>query len=602
MSANRLKQYAALLFPIIVSIYLYRRSFRIWFLNDDFAWLGLGLSVSNGADLWQALFSPMAQGTIRTLSERLFFLVFERSYGLESLPMRIFAFATLAVAEVLLVLVVRRLSGSLSAGVWAAILWSLNFGLSVAMAWLSAYNQVLISALLLGAFYCFLRYTDSQSRKWLAASWVCYLLGFGALESMIVFPGILLAWAILLHRDRWRATLPFFIPALIFTFAHLFWIPKARDAAAYRMYFDLGLLDSLVIYWQWLFAAVRIRNFGPDWAWLIVPSNWILTPSVLLFIVWRTWRRDFLPLFGLLMSLALIAPMLPLKDHRTDYYLASASIGIMMVLGMMTIRLPKPASLLLVLYIVPSFIVQQSTFEWYLERTAPIRPLIRGLQYAAKIHPGKLILVEGIDEGTYKGALADHALRLVGGQNVRLVPGSKPEGNPLTVAPETARIAFEKGSVVVYQFNGSILRDQTREWEGGKALTLAKGHSPEILAGDPIFNPQFLAGWYEIEDGHRWLSAKGSVLIGGPFRADAEVSIQAYAPASLGSIQLRILSSGIPIHTARISPGDVDIRFALPPGLRDSRTVILELEASKTVRPTNDGRNLSLVFGQISIR
>ncbi len=602
MPANRLKQYVALLFPVLVSIYLYRRSFRIWFLNDDFAWLGLGLSLSNGADLWHALFGPMAQGTIRTLSERLFFLVFERAFGLESLPMRVFEFGTLAVAQVLLVLIVQRLSGSLSAGIWAATLWSLNFGLSVAMAWLSAYNQILLSALLLGAFYCFLRYVDSQSGKWLAATWVCYLLGFGALESMIVFPAILLVWAILLDRSKWRATLPFFIPALLFTLAHLFWIPKAKDASAYRMYFDFGLLESLVIYWQWLLAAVRLPSFGPGWGWLVAPSQWILSPAVLIFIVWRTVRRDFLPLFGLLMSLALIAPMLPLKDHRTDYYLASASIGIMMVLGLITIRLPKPASLILLLYIVPSFIVQQSTFEWYLERTAPIRPLIRGLQHAVKIHPGKLILVEGIDDSTYESALADEALRLVGGQNIRLVPGSMSAGNPLTVAPATARIAFEKEAVVVYHFNGSILRDTTREWERGKALSLSTGLSPEILAGDPIFNAQFLSGWYGIEDGHRWLSAKGTVQIGGPFRSDSQVFIRAYAPAALGSIEVRILLAGIAIHTARITPGDVDIRFPLPAALRDSRSVTLELNASKTVRPPNDGRDLSLVFGQISIR
>lgn len=602
MSENRLKRYAALLFPVLISIYLYRRSFRIWFLNDDFAWLGLGLGITNGAGLLEALFSPMAQGTIRTLSERLFFLAFERTFGLESLPMRVFEFAVLAVAQVLLVLVVKRLSGSLSAGVWASVLWSLNFGLSAAMAWLSAFNQILLSALFLGALYCFLRYADSQKTKWLAGSWICYLLGFGALESIIVFPAVLLAWAVLLDRSKLKSTLPFFIPAVAFTIAHLFWIPKAKEAPAYRMFFDFGLFESIAIYWQWLFAAVRIKNFGPDWAWLAIPSNWILTPAVLGFIVWRTWRRDFLPLFGLVLSIGLIAPMLPLRDHRTDYYLASASLGMMMVLGLFATRLPQPASLLLILYIVPSFIVQQSSFEWYLERSGPIRPLIRGLQYAAKAHPGKLILLEGISESVYESALADEALRLIGTENIRLVPGSKPDGNPLTVAPETARIAFEKEAVTVYRFNGSVLRDVTREWETGRALTLSTGLSPEILAGDPIFNPQFLAGWYGIEDGRRWLSAKASVQIGGPFTPKSQVHLKAYAPAALGAMELRILCRGELIHAAKVSPGDVEIEFPLPPSLQSYQSLILDLEASKTIRPPNDGRNLSLVFGQLSIR
>ncbi len=585
-----------------MSIYLYRRSFRIWFLNDDFAWLGLGLSISDGSDLWKALFSPMAQGTIRTLSERLFFLTFERTFGLESLPMRIFEFAILGIAQILLVLVVRRLSGSLTAGLWASMLWSLNFGLSVAMAWLSAFNQILLSALFLGALYCFLRYADSREKKWLAGSWTCYLLGFGALESIIVFPAVLLAWALLLDRSKWRLTLAFFVPAVLFTIAHLFWIPKAKDAAAYRMFFDLSLFESIAIYWQWTFAAIRIQNFGPEWAWLVTPSNWILTPAVLGFILWRTWRRDFLPLFGLILSIGLIAPMLPLRDHRTDYYLASASIGIMMVLGLSTIQLPKAAPLLLILYVVPSFIVQQATFEWYLDRTAPIRPLLRGLQHAVQTHPGKLILVDGITESVYESALADEALRLIGAQNIRLVPGSKPDGNPLTVAPETARIAFEKEAVTVYQFNGSVLRDVTREWERDRALNLSTGLSPEILAGDPIFNPQFLAGWYGIEDGHRWLSAKGSVQLGGPFAANAQVRMKAYAPAELGDMELRIRCRGNLIYTAKVIPGDVEIQFPLPPSLQPFQSLLLELEASKIVRPPNDGRSLSLVFELISIR
>ena len=585
-----------------MSIYLFRRSFRIWFLNDDFAWLGLGLSISNASDLWNALFSPMAQGTIRTLSERLFFLTFERIFGLESLPMRIFEFAILGIAQVLLVLVVKRLSGSLTAGIWASVFWSLNFGLAVAMAWLSAFNQILLSALFLGAFYSFLRYADSSEKKWLAGAWTCYLLGFGALESIIVFPAVLLVWALLLDRSKWRLCLPFFAPAILFTLAHLFWIPKAKDAPAYRMFFDLSLFESVAIYWQWLFAAVRIKNFGPDWAWLVTPSNWILTPAVLGFIAWRTWKRDFLPLFGLILSIGLIAPMLPLRDHRTDYYLASASLGLMMVLGLFTIQLPKPASLVLLLYVVPSFIVQQATFEWYLDRTAPIRPLIRGLQHAALSHPGKLILVEGITESVYESALADEALRLIGAQNIRLVPGSKPDGNPLTVAPETARIAFEKEAATVYRFNGSVLQDVTREWERGPALKLSTGLSPEILAGDPIFNSQFLQGWYGIEDGHRWLSAKGSVQLGGPFASNAQVHIKAYAPAELGAVEFRIRCRGNLIHTAKLNPGDVEILFSLPPALQPLQSLVLELEASKTVRPPNDGRNLSLVFEQISIR
>ena len=543
MNRTRLKHWAALLFPVLVSLYLFRRSFRIWFLADDFAWLGLRLSLFSFGDLMTALFSPMAQGTIRTLSERLFFLSFESLYGLESLPMRLWMFLTLAVAEVLLVLVVQRLSGSLRAGMLAAILWALNFGVTVAMSWLSSYNQILLSALVLGAFYCFMRAADQTTgggRHWLAGSWLCFLLGFGALESIVVLPGILLAWALLFDRRMARKALPFFIPAIAFVIGHFALIPKTINDPAYRMHFDSSLLVSVGIYWQWLLAAVRIQNFGPDWAWLDWPSRWILTPALLGFVAWRTAKRDFLPIFGLLMSLALIAPMLPLRDHRTDYYLASASLGLAIVLAALPLRVGWLAAPFLLLSAVPSFIVQGATFEWYLARTGPVRILLRGLQHAVKIHPGKLILLDGLDRDMYWTVLADDALRLVNAQSVRLAPGTAPAGNPMLASPGTARAAFERDAVLVYRLEGVKLRDVTAEWESGKALALSAGLAAEIKTGEATDARQFGEGWFPIEDGNRWMGARAIVSLGGPFAPGVKLRLAGYAPNALGSADLSL--------------------------------------------------------------
>lgn len=606
MIGNRLKHWTAILFPVLISLYLYRRSFRIWFLADDFAWLGLRLSIFNLADLGHALFGPMAQGTVRTLSERLFFLGFEWGFGMESLPMRLWMFLTMAVAQVLLVLVVRRLTGSLGTGVVAALLWALNFGLTVAMSWLSSYNQMLISALVLGALYCFMRYAEAGDKRWLAGSWGCYLAGFGTLESIVVLPGILLVWAYLFDRERWRASLPFFVPAILFVGAHFLLIPKTQEDPAYRMHFDSSLFTSVGIYWGWMLGATRIVNFGPDWTWLEFPSKWILTPALLGYVGWSSWRRDYVPLFGLLLSLALIAPMLPLRDHRTDYYLASASMGVMIALASMPFRLKGVAGyacwVLLLIYAFPSWIVQGATFEWYLARTGPVRVLMRGLQHAVAVHPGKLILLEGIDEDLYSSALADDALRLVKAQNVRLLPGNGPKESRLSVAPATARTAFEQESVVVYRLEGPKLRDVTREWEQGKALTLSTGLSPELIAGDAVFASQFGEGWYPVEDGKRWLGASGRVRLGGPFAMGAKLSIQAYAPAALGKAQLAVRVNGKKVGQVEIEAGSFSVEIPIPQEILAAEVIEVALEMSKTVRTAQDGRQLSLVFGQIGIR
>ena len=606
MTATRLKPWMAILLPVLFSLYLYRRSFRIWFLADDFAWLGLRLSIFSLVDLGNALFSPMAQGTVRTLSERVFFLGFEWAFGMESLPMRLWMFFTLAIAQVFLVLVVKRLTGSLGAGVLAAMLWALNFGLTVAMSWLSSYNQILISALVLAALYCFMRYAESGGKKWLAGTWASYLCGFGALESIVVLPAILLVWAFLFDRKMWKVSLPFFVPAILFIAAHFLLIPKTVDDPSYRMHFDQSLLASLAIYWGWMLGAAKIVQFGPDWTWLAIPSKWILTPALLGYVGWRSWRRDFVPLFGFVMSLAMLAPMLPLRDHRTDYYLASASIGVMIALASMPFRFQGVASgacwLLLLLYAFPSWIVQGATFEWYLARSEPVRVLMRGLQHAVATHQGKLILLEGISEDLYHSALADDALRLVKAQNVRLAPGNGLRENRLSVAPAMARTEFEREAVVVYRLEGPKLRNVTKEWEQGKALELPGGLSPEVIAGDPAFASQFGLGWFQIEDGKRWMGANGRLRLGGPFGPEAKLWMRAFAPAELGKAQLRVRVNGKELGLVEIKAGPVNVEFPVPRETLGANAIEVEFQVSRTIRTMQDGRDLSLVFGQIGIR
>lgn len=606
MTSTRLKHWAAFLFPALVSLYLYRRSFRIWFLNDDFAWLGLRLGIHAPSDLWAALFAPMAQGTVRTLSERLFFLAFEQNFGLESLPMRLFAFATFAVAQVLLVVLVRRLTGSLSTGMLASILWSLNFGTTVAMSWLSSYNQVLVAALFLGATTAFIHSIDTSSGKWRAVAWACYVAGFGALETIVVLPAVLLVWALWFERKAVRAVLPMFVPAIAFSLAHLYLIPKDRTATAYKMHFDASLIESIGIYWNWLLASVRLLDFNPEFAWMVTVSTWVLSPALIAFVIWRTMRKDWLPLFSLVLTAALIAPMLPLRDHRTDYYLGSASMGFAILLALVPLRIPKPAAVgaiaLLSIYIVPSFILQQATFEWYLERTAPLRPLMRGLTHAATIHPGKLLVVDGVTDAVYYSSFSDDAMRLIPGAEVRLAPGSGPKGNPFELPPASLRAALEKQTMLIYQFDGTILRDVTRQWEASPNMLDLSALPPEVLAGDPGFSKQFGPGWYDPEGTGRWMSQRGTVELGTPSPAAGILRVEAYAPKEMQTFQLEVAIDGAVVHKSQHAAGTVEFEVKLPPGATSKPAVKLEFRASKQVQVAGDNRSLSLLVSRIALR
>ena len=68
---------------------LYKYTFRAWFQADDFAWLGLRLQVHNWHDFWRAMFTPLAGGSVRPLTDRAFFLAFSTLFGIHALPYRI---------------------------------------------------------------------------------------------------------------------------------------------------------------------------------------------------------------------------------------------------------------------------------------------------------------------------------------------------------------------------------------------------------------------------------------------------------------------------------------------------------------------------------
>jgi hypothetical protein len=608
------------LLPIALTIYLYRRSLRIFFLRDDFAWLGLRLSVFSPADLLSTLFAPLAQGTVRTLSERLFFLCFETLFGLEPLPMRIFALLTLAVAQFLLLLIVRRLSGSWLAGGLAALVFGLNFGVATAISWLSSYNQILLSALLLGAFYCFLRYSETLSQRWLWLTWTAYLLGYGALESNIVFPGIVLAYCLLFRRELWgrelwRRTLPFFVPAVLFALAHWKLIPKETRPEVYRMYFDASIFESLVIYWRMMLGSIKLIDLVPDAASLSQPSLWIVSLATLGSAAFASWRRDARPFFYLLFSLALIAPMLPLRDHRTDYYLASASLGFAMLLGSLPQmwgawagRLGYGLSfVVLLMYLYPSWLVQQSTINWYLETSYPVRTLLRGMEQATKLHPDKLILLSQLPEEVYLNSMDQDALRLVGANRARFAPGEGPPGSKFRIAPASAYVAFSKEAVIVYAFEKRQLKDVTRQWERGKALSLAAGLSPFISSDEPAFDDQFLAGWYPPENGRRWMGRSAELRLGGPFAPNAMLLIEAYCPDSVFDsapqpLALEVLLPGQAARRFAVSKGSFSISTPLPPELRAVETLQVVLRSTHTVHPPGETRDLSFVFGSVGIR
>src|SRR5205085_7385795 len=177
---------------------------------DDFAWLGAGIYIQNFHDLLVALFAPQAQGTIRPFSERAFFMLGFSLFGLDALPFKIVVFATQFAGLALMAWIGLRLTGSRAAGFCAAVLWVLNGSVIEPLGWTCVYNEVLCGFFLLLAFHFLLRFIETGLRRYEIYQWIAFLLGFGALELNMVYPGLAGAYPLLIARKYSRRILPMF--------------------------------------------------------------------------------------------------------------------------------------------------------------------------------------------------------------------------------------------------------------------------------------------------------------------------------------------------------------------------------------------------------
>lgn len=602
--AARLQRWLWWLIPGLFCLYFHWPTLGFWFRADDFAWLGLRLSVHDPGSLVRVLFEPQAQGTSRFLSERGFFLLFETLFGLNAFPFRIAVMAAMIANCVLLAAITRRLTGSDAAAVIAPVVWTVLAGLNSAIGWLSSSNQIWFALSFLGAFWFFLKGR-------MAACWIVYLAGFGTLESMVMFPAVCLAYARLLDRGRLRQTLPLWIPAMLYTALHFAVLGKVNRDPAYAKYLDpVSVVDTARFY---LGMALN----GNAWT----PAAGMALMLVLAIIAWLALRRDFAALFGIAWFALMIAPVLPLRDHRMLYYLAAPGMALGFTCAAAIARSSRVHPAIAIAAAASALLVvspnaQQSRWiqEWHRARTSETRVLVDGVAAARAAHPSKAILLDRISNELFWDSVFDNPFRIVGISRVYLAPGaeaaidSHPEWggiNEWVVPPRAVRQWFTSDAAAVYAWSGERLVNVTPEWRA-KAAELGGGLSPFVDAGDPAFADQLGMGWHQLEANRsRWMSGQATVSLNASRAAARELVISAYAPGALlatGPVELSARVAGVELGKGLVRAGDAPFEIVIPLKAPMGEKVEIELRASRTIRPEGDGRELSFVFGTIQIR
>ncbi|MEZ5398249.1 MAG: hypothetical protein R2729_01185 [Bryobacteraceae bacterium] len=625
---RRLALLLAWLLAMGVLLSVYGEGLDCWFQQDDFAWLGLKDEVRDWPSFLNAMFAPKAQGTFRFLSERAYFLGFRTLFGLDALPYRILVFATQALNLLLVILVGRRITGCLTAGAAAAMFWTVNASLAIPLAWTSAYNQILCPTFLLGAFYFLLRWLDTGEARFYWAQAAIFIVGFGALEHNIVYPAIAAAWLVLSGSyRRLPALVPIGVVSAVYLYIHNLVAPKSADAGPYAIHTDPASLAATLEWYlvNWT-GGVRMQGLEqPDWLQTVGAATPVLIGvPLLLFALWRLRQRQWTVLFPIAWFLILLAPVLPLRDHQSDYYLVMPTLGVALLGGWAVSDAVRfrpwagaAAALLAVAYLATTIPVGQEGVSFYCHNSQRVRNMVLGVEYAHRVHPGKLILLHSVDSDLFWFGVNDKPFRLVGVNEVFLTPGSESNiqrhpdlGDPedFTLGPAQTIEALRTGLVVVYNASEERLRNITRTYAALARANLRPSLASRVDVGHTVYASQLGPGWYEATDGYRWMGKTAHLVLRiKPGSGPRRLEIEGYCPREQVAGRGVLLSLAIgseEILVKRIAAeGSFTVTATIPERRAQEGSVYISISVDRVFHeggPT--GRELGLVFGSFQVR
>lgn len=599
------------LLPVVFLFIVYWNGLRNWFEQDDFAWLGLHSQVTDWPTFLNAMFTPMAQGTIRPWSERGFFLLFYKLFEANALPYHIAVFVTQSANLVLLALVMLKLTGSRLAAIAAPILWTANVALLTPLCWVSDYNQIQCVFFLLLAFLLYL-----HNRYWL--QFAAFLLGFGALELNIVYPALVLAYVLCCRYSRARVlrTVPLFGVSTAYYLVHSE-VAQRASTGVYALHFDRAIFSTLGTYWTWAFAPV---NAHQPTATVVVFSA-----AIAAFVGWEAWKGRRLPLFFLLWFFLVLAPTLPLRDHISDYYLAIPVLGLAAILALALAQsgfpIGYPALALVGVYLFIHVPLARFGTHWYLGHTRAVRNLVWGVRQARQLHPGQTILLTNVSDDLYLDSIAHSVFRTLDIPNVYLAPELMEEvrrlnsGNPdapaYVLPPGPAIHALAKENLQVYSVAGERLRNVTSRYENAAGQRFGwdeKKNVPlRVDAGSPLMAYLLGSTWYPPSENFRWMPSRASFRIGGPRTANATLSLSGFCPpeqTESGPLTVSVSVDGKPLSEAKISKPETSFlrTFVLPPALAGHDSVEVTLSVDRTLQKPAGSPPLGLAFGVFEIR
>jgi hypothetical protein len=617
MEHRRTLWIAAVLAMIFCTV-LYKYTLRAWFQADDFAWLALRLQVHSWPQFWHAMFAPMAQGSIRPLSERAFFMGFSSLFGLHALPYRIAVYITQLGVIALLTMVANRLCKTLLAAFVAPVLWVANNALATPLTWTSAYNEILCAGMFLLAFYALIRYAETGQRRFNILQWITFLLGFGVLEINVVYPLIAILYAVCFARKLLRTTAWLLLPSAIFTLVFVAVKIKPRNEAFYALSAGLSTLRTFSSYWAVALGPGAAGEYFPWTRSLGIPLTLVLTTATLGFAAWRALRGDRLPLFCLAWFLIALTPFLPIQGHLSNYYVTVPAIGLAL-LGAWAAEIASRSGVIarvatfgaLAAYLVIQIPTARAASTELWARSVPVKRLVLGVQGVHQRDPGKMILLDGVSEPLFWLGVYGHPFRLIGATDVYITTESARKMTPYpelgniadySISENEERAALSQNRALVYAVDDGRMRDITAAFKATAVENVIPQH---LDVGRPLMESLLGPSWYGSEGDYRWMPKEASLRLGVPKSGEGKVRVEANcAPAQVRDQPLTawVTVDGKPGPRSIIHDCNQTVLLSAPfhtsPGTKSIDVVV---RVDRTVRVGSDQRDLGLAVRTIEV-
>jgi len=618
---SRWRAFAAWLLPIVVLSVLYRNTFDIWFREDDFPLLDFMRRAHSFREFLSVAFIPYAQGTIRPLSERLPFFLSTQLFGLDCRALRGLVFATACGDLLLINWITRRLTGSRLAGSVAALLWAMSAAIVSPMTWNSSYNEVQYPLFLLCALALFIRYEETGRKRYWWLQLVVFLLGFGSLENMVLYPAIVLLWLLFgpnrQGKKLWLGVVPLFAASAIYAFVHLHGAPTPADGP-YQLHIDRRIFKTLWEYSRWAILS-------PGWRSLEYPRlpgsalRDVAVVALIFCVAAQALKRSRTVWFCLGWFLVTLSLFLPLPDRHTEYYLAAPEIGLCMLAASGAAIAWKAGAMWRLVAaagiaawcggMLPVVIAQTAR---YVQESRQSRSLILGARDARGVHPGKAIFIAGVTDKLYGLDFFQNGFEAAGIDGVYIAPDANPDLHPapgdgmmIRLVPDAAvvRHAVKAQQAVAYRWTGDRLQDISADY----ALPTQRNRADvpsRIRVGDPLYAYTLGKGWGGIGNAVRWMPAEAELSIAGPEAAGEHLSLTAYClgdQLKRGPLHLTVTADGIDVGKADVLNPETEIhrRFALPDALLNRKTMTLRIAIDPVI--VIAGQPYGALFGDIQI-